>query len=57
MVEGRRTFGVVVPIPKGRHLRIHCNDSESFFFQKANIGHLNKYDLNGLNKRKMGSRY
>jgi len=31
MVDCRRTFGVVFPIPKGRQLRIHCSDSEWSF--------------------------
>ena len=28
MANGRRTFGVVFPILKGRQLRIHCSDDE-----------------------------
>ena len=32
--NGRRTFGVVFLIPKGRQLRIHCSDSEWSFSTK-----------------------
>ena len=31
MADGRRTFGVVFPILKGRQLRIHCSDDEWSF--------------------------
>ena len=31
MVDGRRTFGVVFPILKGRQLRIHYSDNEWSF--------------------------
>jgi len=34
MIKGRRTFGVVFPIFKGRQLRIHCSDSERSFSKK-----------------------
>ena len=34
MVDGRRTFGVVFPIFKGRQLRIHCTDCEWPFSTK-----------------------
>jgi len=32
-VDGRRSFGVVFPILKGRQLCIHCSDSEWSFPQ------------------------
>jgi len=33
-VNGRRTFGIVFPIIKGRQLRIQCRDRECDFLQK-----------------------
>jgi len=53
-VEGRRIFGVVFPIPKGRQLCIHFSVA---FSRKANIGHSNNYGPNGRNRKKMGSHY
>jgi len=34
-VDGRRTFGVVFPILKGRQLHIHCGDND-WSFSKNN---------------------
>jgi len=56
-VNGRRTFGVALPILKGRQLHIHCSDSKRSFFTKTNIDHSNNYDPSGPNRKKMGSRY
>jgi len=33
-VDGRRTFGIVVPIFKGRQFRIYCSDSKWSFSKK-----------------------
>jgi len=56
-VDGRRIFGVVFPILKGRQLRIHHSDSKWFFVHKPNIGHSNNYGPNGPNRNEMGSNY
>jgi len=57
MIDGRHTFGVVLPILKGRQLRIHGSDSQWFFPKKrilvtqittARIGQIEKKGLGGL---------
>jgi len=37
---------------KGRQLCIHCSDNEWPFSKRTNIGHSNKYSLNGQKERK-----